>query len=379
MKLKQLESLLQDVEPFREPNQMLEQYPTGAHLASRVVAAAHEHGDIEDRAVVDLGVGGGVLTIASLLMGAKKVTGLDLDPNALSLTRDNCAAFDPPLEPDLFVARIPRDILKARRGVTREEIRSVDERDASVGERDEDERLDGATPEAEASLINDDDDDDDANEKTKPSLRVLRADTVLMNPPFGTRKKGADMGFLRAGLLIARNAVYSLNKTSTRAHIEKHALKTLRARSATVLAELRYELPKTYAHHRRDVVEIEVDLWRFEPPADGRVGGKQIEYGSESGDETETETENAEKDPSGCSTDDDASDSASDSAPVELRYAGARGAFCDRRDFEPRRAGRSGGKGARDSRAVIAGGGAGRGRGGGRSGGGGRGRGRGRR
>ena len=58
MKLKQLESLLQDVEPFREPNQMLEQYPTGAHLASRVVAAAHEHGDIEDRAVVDLGVGG---------------------------------------------------------------------------------------------------------------------------------------------------------------------------------------------------------------------------------------------------------------------------------------------------------------------------------
>jgi hypothetical protein len=134
MKLKQLESLLQDVEPFREPNQMLEQYPTGAHLASRVVAAAHEHGDIEDRAVVDLGVGGGVLTIASMLMGAKKVTGLDLDPNALSLTRENCAAFDPPLEPDLFEARIPRDILKARRGVTREEIRSVDERDASSWE-----------------------------------------------------------------------------------------------------------------------------------------------------------------------------------------------------------------------------------------------------
>ena len=44
MKLKQLESLLQDVEPFREPDQMLEQYPTGAHLASRVVAEAHAHG-----------------------------------------------------------------------------------------------------------------------------------------------------------------------------------------------------------------------------------------------------------------------------------------------------------------------------------------------
>ena len=87
MKLKQLESLLQDVEPFREPDQMLEQYPTGAHLASRVVAEAHAHGDIEGRAVVDLGVGGGVLTIASLLMGAAKVTGLDLDPNGRTAPR----------------------------------------------------------------------------------------------------------------------------------------------------------------------------------------------------------------------------------------------------------------------------------------------------
>jgi hypothetical protein len=168
-----------------------------------------------------------------------------------------------------------------------------------VGERDEDlpRRSDAETTiEAETSKEKRDDDDDDddddetsdATKKPKPNpFRGLRADTVVMNPPFGTRKKGADMGFLRAGLLIARNAVYSLNKTSTRAHIEKHALRTLRARSATVLAELRYELPRTYAHHRKEVVEIEVDLWRFEPPVDGRVGGKQIEYGSESEDETD--------------------------------------------------------------------------------------------
>ena len=39
-------------------------------------------------------------------------------------------------------------------------------------------------------------------------------------------------------------AVYSLHKTSTRAHIEKHALGTLRAARAEVLAELRYELPR---------------------------------------------------------------------------------------------------------------------------------------
>ena len=58
MKLKHLESLLEDVEPFREPNVQLEQYPTGAHLAACVIHTAHARGDIEDCKVVDLGKGG---------------------------------------------------------------------------------------------------------------------------------------------------------------------------------------------------------------------------------------------------------------------------------------------------------------------------------
>ncbi|KAL9399433.1 hypothetical protein Peur_008394 [Populus x canadensis] len=41
-------------------------------------------------------------------------------------------------------------------------------------------------------------------------------DTVAMNPPFGIRRKGADVDFLSAALKIAREAVYSLHKTSTR-------------------------------------------------------------------------------------------------------------------------------------------------------------------
>ena len=32
----------------------------------------------------------------------------------------------------------------------------------------------------------------------------LQADTVVMNPPFGTRKKGADVEFLRIGLKVCR-------------------------------------------------------------------------------------------------------------------------------------------------------------------------------
>ncbi|XP_048442317.1 rRNA N6-adenosine-methyltransferase METTL5-like isoform X2 [Pyrus x bretschneideri] len=46
--------------------------------------------------------------------------------------------------------------------------------------------------------------------------RADLVDTVVMNPPFGTRKKGADMDFLSVALKIATQAVYSLHKTSTR-------------------------------------------------------------------------------------------------------------------------------------------------------------------
>ncbi|KAJ6923378.1 hypothetical protein NC652_016881 [Populus alba x Populus x berolinensis] len=41
-------------------------------------------------------------------------------------------------------------------------------------------------------------------------------DTVVMNPPSGIRRKGADIDSLSAALYIAPEAVYSLHKTSTR-------------------------------------------------------------------------------------------------------------------------------------------------------------------
>lgn len=46
-------------------------------------------------------------------------------------------------------------------------------------------------------------------------------DTVFMNPPFGTRKKGADVAFVESGLKLCTGAVYSLHKTSTREYLLK--------------------------------------------------------------------------------------------------------------------------------------------------------------
>jgi hypothetical protein len=49
---------------------------------------------------------------------------------------------------------------------------------------------------------------------------------------------------------VARVAVFSLHKRSTRAHLQKHALGTLGAATAEVIAEMEYNLPATYKHHR---------------------------------------------------------------------------------------------------------------------------------
>ncbi|KAL5226028.1 hypothetical protein ABZP36_012667 [Zizania latifolia] len=99
------------------------------------------------------------------------------------------------------------------------------------------------------------------------NLRGLLVDTVVMNPPFGTSNKGADMEFISMGLKVASRAVYSLHKTSTREYIKKTALRNCNAISAEVLCELRYNLPQTYKFHKKKEVDIAVDFWRFVPRA----------------------------------------------------------------------------------------------------------------
>ncbi len=58
------------------------------------------------------------------------------------------------------------------------------------------------------------------------------------------------MEFLRAAFALSRRSIYSLHKSSTRDHIQRVALRELGAVQAEVLAQLRYDLPASYAFHK---------------------------------------------------------------------------------------------------------------------------------
>ena len=79
MKLKKLESVLQDVVGFNAPKIELEQYPTSPHIASRILFTAHSaYDDIEDKAVIDLGCGTGMFAVGAAVLGSAYTLGLSL-------------------------------------------------------------------------------------------------------------------------------------------------------------------------------------------------------------------------------------------------------------------------------------------------------------
>ena len=67
----------------------MEQYPTPADIAADVLWEAYTAGDIDGKEVADLGTGNGVFAIGAKLMGARRVLGVDIDPEAVRTAKDN--------------------------------------------------------------------------------------------------------------------------------------------------------------------------------------------------------------------------------------------------------------------------------------------------
>lgn len=208
MKLKTLQGHLESLNGFAEPKIQYEQYETPAHLAATALYTIQtQFESIENCNVLDAGCGPGIWSIGAALLGASVVTAVDIDEDALEVFKENAEEMD----------------------ITNIDAVQCDFLDSRVC------RWQGYF------------------------------DTVLMNPPFGTKNNlGIDMKFLRMGTLLSYDSVYSLHKTSTRRHIVKKVKDW--GMKGSVIAEMKFQLPQTYRFHKQQSMNIAVDIWRVYHP-----------------------------------------------------------------------------------------------------------------
>jgi putative methylase len=193
---RQLEIQLAKLKILETPNLKLEQYPVSSEAATELLYMAGFEHNDIEGRVIDLGTGTGRLAIGAALMGAEGVVGVEVDERALALARENAEAA----------------------AVQVEWVRS---------------------------------------EVEKVSLRF---DTVLMNPPYGTRTSHADTRFLAKAFELA-SVVYSIHKSATRDFLLQFA-----ARSGWEVDEvrsMRMEIPHLFEFHQKKQRKVEVDLYRI--------------------------------------------------------------------------------------------------------------------
>jgi putative methylase len=200
MRLRTLEIALEGLEGFGSPDPRTEQYVTPAPLAARLLHHAHLLGDIGDKAVCDLGCGTGILACGAFLLGAGSVVGVEMDPDALAVARRNAARLG-----------------------------------------------------AEVTLVQGDVRDRRLIEGLGPF------DTVVMNPPFGAQDPHADRPFVDAALSLAP-VVYGIFNTGSIPFLEAYTAG--RAETEFAIGGV-LPLRRTFPFHRREVVEIEVEILRM--------------------------------------------------------------------------------------------------------------------
>jgi len=199
---KDLELELSKLHTFQNPSFELEQYATPAHIAADWLWTMAMRGELARKTILDAACGPGILGLAALLMGAKKVFFVDKDVQSMQLCIQNYQQL---------------------------------EKEYELGE---------------AKFITQD-----------ISLFNEMMDVVIQNPPFGTKNEHADKQFLEKAFTLAP-LVYSMHKYSTKKFIE--AITKDFKFEITHIWRYDFPLKAAFKFHEKPVVKIDVGLWRTE-------------------------------------------------------------------------------------------------------------------
>ena len=201
---KQLAIVLSKLKQIPSPKPDLEQYTIPGELAAEIINIAYLSGDTENKIILDLGCGSGRLSIGSVLMGARKIIGIDIDKAVLEVARENVK-----LAEKLTNQRI-RDKVK----FIKQDISEVEQ----------------------------------------------EVDTVIQNPPFGIQKKHADRIFLKKAL-ESGNKTYSVHRSYEKTR--KFLKKFIEQNNGKVqkIIRFKFRIPHMFRFHKKPAVEYDVDLF----------------------------------------------------------------------------------------------------------------------
>jgi len=193
---RQLEIQLEKLRTLQNPRLKLEQYPVSSKVAAELVYSAGFEHSDLDGETIDLGTGTGRLAIGAALMGSKRVVGVDIDQRSIALAKENAASLG------VWVEWIVSDIS----------------------------RISGSY------------------------------DTVIMNPPYGTRSPHLDLRFLERAFDLAP-VTYSIHKSSTRDYLQDFVSKN--GRRVDALRSMSLQIPHLFGFHDKRWENVEVDLYRI--------------------------------------------------------------------------------------------------------------------
>ena len=193
---RQLEVQLSKLKILEKPNLKLEQYPVSPEAASELLYLAGFEHDDLKGRLIDLGTGTGRLAIGAALMAAEEVVGVDVDEQALAIAKENAEKVEAKVE------WIHSDI---------EEING-------------------------------------------------KFDTVIMNPPYGTRTAHADTRFLEKAFRLAP-IVYSIHKSATREYLLQFLTRS--GWHIDQVRSMKMIIPHLFEFHEKKRGIVEVDLYRI--------------------------------------------------------------------------------------------------------------------
>lgn len=183
---KQLEiELSKIIDDFKEPKIKFEQYMTPPEIAAFMIHYAWMKGEIENKKIIDIGAGTGMLGIGAAFLGGN-VTMIEIDKDAYEILKNNVAKTD-------------------------HEIRLINK---NIFDFDFDEEY----------------------------------DTALINPPFGIKSENKDMDFIVEASKISKH-IFSIhdgsesNINNIKSLFEKHNLKIIES------LMMDFSLKSTYPWH----------------------------------------------------------------------------------------------------------------------------------